>query len=99
MAIKRETEESFQRTVVDFAKLHRWLVYHTLTSRGSQPGFPDLVLTRNEVCIVAELKVGRNKTTATQERWLAAFTACGVPAYRWRPADWSEIQRVLGRAS
>lgn len=99
MGVKRETEETFQATVLAFARLHGWLVYHTRDSRRSPEGFPDLVMTRADRCVVAELKVGRNTTTAAQRRWLAAFAAVpGVAAFTWRPTDWAEIETVLGRA-
>ena len=37
-------ESDFQRAVIEMARLHGWLVYHTHDSRRSAPGFPDLVL-------------------------------------------------------
>lgn len=81
--------------VVQFAKLHRFFVYHTHNSRRSVEGFPDLVLIRPPKIIVAELKVGNKKPTAEQNLWLNLFEEAGVPAYVWTPDDFEEIQRVL----
>jgi hypothetical protein len=69
---------------------------------GDGAGFPDWILVRpyrvgrgtNHV-IVAELKVGRNKLTVAQHRWLEAFMEVGIPAYCWTPDDWDKIVEVL----
>lgn len=61
-------------------------------------GFPDLLLVNkrhNPPLIVAELKVGRNKATAEQQKWLAEFELAGIPAYTWNPGDWPEIEKAL----
>ena len=96
MGIRRETEKTFMATVIAFARLHGWLVFHAYDSRRSPAGFPDCVMTKATVCVVAELKVGKNTTTTAQKRWLAAFAAVpGVRAFTWRPTDWHEIEAVL----
>ncbi len=91
------TEKELQQQVVQLAKMLGFLVYHTYNSRRSAAGFPDLVLIHPRYGIrVAELKVGRNKPTAAQEKWLAALRAAGVPTYLWTdrtPLD--EIRRAL----
>jgi hypothetical protein len=102
----RITEDEFTDQVLAFAKLHGWLRAHfrpAMTSRGWRTavqgdgvGWPDLVLVRGGVMIAAELKVGDNKPTADQEKWLAAFRECGATAFVWTPGDWAEIERVLG---
>lgn len=97
--VRLVTEKEFQAQVVEYAKLNGWLVYHTYDSRHSEPGFPDMVMTREEAAIVVELKAVRGKLTADQEKWLSAFRR--VPQLRdrvfvWRPGDWAEIERVLG---
>ena len=76
-----ETEEGFQGWVVDFAKRAArppWMRYHTRNSKGSDPGFPDLVLLRPGRLVVAELKVHpfsqkRGRPTDAQAAWLAAL--------------------------
>ena len=101
-----ETEAGFLKTVLQFAKLHGWRSAHfrpawtadgwrTAVS-GDGMGFPDLVLVRRGVFLVAELKTDRGRTTAEQDAWLAAFQAAGVAAYTWRPSDWPAIAATLG---
>jgi len=96
------SEKAFQQTVIDYAHLLGYLVYHTYDSRRSAFGFPDLViLGRREHgkpsrCIFAELKSEKGKTSPAQEAWLMELRACpGVECYVWRPRDWQEIVRVL----
>jgi len=88
------SEKDFQSAVVKLAKLHGWMVYHTFDSRRSEPGFPDLVLMRDGVMIVAELKLD-SKVSDAQKEWLAAFGACNVPTYVWRPEDWTLIETLI----
>lgn len=88
-------ESAFQARVVAMAKANGWEIYHTHDSRRSEPGFPDLVLIRGRVLLVAELKVKRNKTTAAQERWLELFRGVGARVFLWRPEDWAQIRAEL----
>lgn len=102
MGFKRETEKAFQARVLELARLHGWVAYHVPDSRRcTSAGFPDLVLAwacgpRTRL-LVAELKVGENKTTPEQGEWLWIFRNEGVPTYIWRPDDWDEIVAVLSR--
>lgn len=100
------TEAEFQRQVLECAKLYAWRVAHfrygqNRSGRWMTPvqadaaGFPDLLLLRGGNIMVAELKVGRNKTTADQSAWLDAFARTGVPAFLWRPEAWAEIEATL----
>src|SRR5262245_34848460 len=93
--LRGRTEKEFQGQIVQLANLLGWLVYHTHDSRRCAPGFPDLLLLRGAVLIVAELKVGNNKLSPQQRAWLSAFRAAGIPAYEWRPGSWPEIESVL----
>ena len=95
MGVKRQTEKQFMQTVIDLAKLRGWLTYHALDSRGSAPGFPDLVFARDGDVIFAELKVGDNKPNADQQAWLDALPAVLVGVYFWTPTDWPEIEERL----
>lgn len=102
MSIHKKSE--FLEQVAEVARFGGWLVYHTLDSRRSAPGFPDLVcLHRSSLrpiqdMVVAELKVGKRQPTQAQREWLDLFARVpGVHAYLWRPADWDEIERVLLR--
>lgn len=105
---KGPTEAEFARQVLAYARICGWRSAHfrpglTLGGewktavQGDGVGFPDLILVRGTRMIAAELKVGRNAVTMEQQAWLAAFEVAGVPAYTWRPADWTEIERILGR--
>jgi VRR-NUC domain len=89
-------ERDFMATVREAATLNGWRVYHTHDSRRSPSGFPDLVLVRERV-VFAELKGATTRITPGQERWLDALDAAGAEVYLWRPSEWDEIERVLGR--
>lgn len=90
-----ETEAQFLGWVRDLARWCHWRTYHTLRSRGSEPGFPDLVLLRPPRMVVAELKALRGRVSRYQREWLEAFEAAGAEVYTWRPADRPEIERIL----
>jgi len=70
--------------------------------QGDGAGFPDLVLVRAGVAVFAELKSARGRLTDTQQVWLDALrivAACSdsaVHVHVWRPADWPDIEEVLG---
>lgn len=70
------------------------LVYHTLRSKGSQPGFPDRVLVRDRV-IFTELKTETGKPTDRQQAWLTGLAKAGAEAYLWRPSDLGDVGAVL----
>ena len=91
----RLTEKDFQGIVVDLAKLHRWLVFHTHDSRRSAPGFPDLTMVRRGKLIFAELKTEKGPTSIDQKRWLVELQMAHPHVYLWRPSDWREIEEVL----
>ncbi|MCZ2341491.1 MAG: VRR-NUC domain-containing protein [Bacteroidales bacterium] len=107
MSRSKRPEESFTSAVLGLARLHGWMSAHFRPARtrsgwrtavqGDGKGFPDLVLVHLDrgSLVVAELKVGENKPSPEQGRWLAAFRAAGVPAYLWTPADWDAIECVL----
>ena len=100
------TEKQFQAQVVELAQTLGWLVYHTYDSRRSAPGFPDLVMVRNDHLIFAELKSAKGKLTPEQGQWLDALQEVqasmgGYEGYdllkveTWRPGDWDKIVEVL----
>lgn len=66
-------------------------------------GFPDLVLVRGQRVLFAELKAETGKLRPAQVLWLAALRAVErdgagrVLVREWRPSDWPEIERTLGR--
>lgn len=104
------TEQHFTDDVIEFARKHGWRVAHFRPGRtakgwrtavqGDGKGWPDLVAIRGRVMIVAELKAGKNKTTAEQEAWLACFRELAVgcdriEVFEWREHDWPEIERTF----
>jgi hypothetical protein len=94
---KNDTEKALQTKIVRLARLRGFLVYHTWNSKGSEAGFPDLVIVRPGRLIFAELKTVRAKTTMPQQRWLALLSRSvdGVECYVWRPQHWDDIDRIL----
>lgn len=104
MVAAKLTEADFTTQVIGLAKLCGWRVVHfrpALTGRGwrtalqGDKGFPDLCMVREGVLLFAELKVGRNTTTAEQDDWLADLRGCLDTVYVWTPDSWPEIERVL----
>lgn len=92
------SEREWQAQVEEYARLRGWLTYHTRDSRGSTEGFPDLVMVRRGVIVVAELKTEKGQPSIEQYQWLyelagVGFTFGGV--YLWRPSDWPEVERVM----
>jgi len=98
------TEKELQSLVHALAAARGWThVYHTYSSRRSEPGFPDLVLVHpgQGRVVFAELKTMRGKLTPAQESWIAALeTAQGDGTVRvcvWFPCCWlsGEIEAEL----
>lgn len=89
-------EKEFLAQAVQLARLCGWLCYHTLDSRGSAGGFPDLVLVKGRRVVWAELKSESGRLSPGQESWRDRLLAAGQEWYCWRPSDWPEIGRVLG---
>lgn len=106
MGIKKQTEKDFTAQVIALAQLRGWRVMHvrpglTRSGRwvtavqGDGVGFPDLLMIRGDTLLVAELKVGKNKTTPAQDDWLDAFGGCGAKRFVWTPEQWEEIESTL----
>lgn len=90
-------EKEYQATVVEYARLRGWLVYHPFDSRHSEAGFPDLTMAKGPRVICAELKRDSEEPTPAQRAWLAALAAGGIETYVWKPSTWDEIVEVLSR--
>lgn len=102
--VKGMSEKEFQGHVLDLARHHGWLCYHTFDSRRSQPGFPDLVMVRADRLLFAELKTEKGKLSAEQDNWINVLREFGNDVvanshhfypFVWRPSDLPEIERVL----
>ncbi len=83
------SERDSLQQVKDLARLCGWRVYHTLNSRGSDPGFPDLVLPRGSSLVFAELKAeGCNRRQRRPNGWRTWSGAGGPPSIcGGRPTD------------
>lgn len=83
------SEATLQSRVVRDARSLGFLAYHTRDSRGSDRGWPDLVLAHPAwgLLLVRELKSQKGRVRPEQRAWLNALTALGVDAGIWRPSD------------
>ena len=94
------SEAEFQSQVLALAKsLGYSKRYHTKDSRGSEAGFPDLVMIHGKTkqVLFVELKAQAGRLSAAQESWLDDLRMGGHFAEVWRPSDWvsRRIERVL----
>ena len=99
------SEEDFTTQVVELCQTLGWLVTHSRPARTSKgwvtpiqghAGFPDLVMTRGERVLFAELKSEKGKLTANQEAWLNGLRLSkDVEVFVWFPHDWDQIAEVL----
>jgi hypothetical protein len=91
-------ERFWQQQVVALARTLGYRSYHTLRSKGSQPGYPDLTLVRDRV-VFLELKTESGKTTGKQKEWLSALERAGADVYVVRPRHMQALATVLGPTS
>jgi len=99
------SERELQTKIIQLAKLTGWHVHHSrrnqdqngkwLTPLEGHPGFVDLVLARDGVVLLRELKGPKGRVSSEQEAWLAAL---GSLAKVWTALDWPEIQETLTAA-
>ncbi len=86
-----ESEASFQKWVINTARDCGWMVAHVSDSRKQDTtGLPDLVLARNGLVILAELKTEKGGVRKEQEPWLEASGG-----HLWRPSMRAEIAAAL----
>lgn len=104
------SEAEFQQAVIDLAMLCGWRVCHVrtvaalqvkgrvrhLTPYQGHPGLPDLILARDGVVLLIELKSQKGSATPEQRAWL---TAAGEHGQLWKPSMWPEIRETLRRAA
>ena len=90
------SERKFQSEIIAHARKLGWLVYHTYDSRGSEPGFPDLVLVHPKFgTLFRELKTDYAQLTEEQSHWGDQLTASGANWDVWRPFDMDDIFKIL----
>lgn len=90
------SEKQWQAQVIQLAKLSGWAVYHPFLSIHSERGFPDLTLVRERLVFV-ELKSEKGTLKPDQEKWIERLRQAKVEVYCWKPSDFEEALRVLGR--
>jgi hypothetical protein len=96
------SEADFQSTVIDLARRLGWRVCHfhatrlpggrVITPVQGDVGAPDLILARDGVVILAELKRHGAKPRPAQVEWL---TALGAYGRLWTPMQWPAIVAEL----
>lgn len=97
---RRILEGPFQGLILDIAGHLKWEHFHVLDSRGSDPGWPDLVLARrtglHEARIIfRELKTESGRVSRAQAHWGRLLLAAGFDWAIWRPSDWDAILDTL----
>ena len=100
------TEKELQTNIIHLAELFGYRVFHVVNYKGqlrneTAVGYPDLTLCKKGRLIFAELKVGRNKLTDHQTKWLSKLreSVDGVEVFLWTDKDWMDgtIEEVLTR--
>lgn len=81
------TEAELQYQVLELCKWKGLLVYHTRDSRGSQPGFPDLVIAGPRGLLFRELKSARGQLQPMQRQWRWMLEQAGQDWAIWQPAS------------
>ena len=98
--------DGWEKTVAEYAQYNGWKVAHfrrAQTAKGWRTpvgfdgkGFVDFVMARERI-VYCECKTGSGRLTKEQREWRDAIVAAGGEWYLWKPSDWDEVQRVLGR--
>ncbi len=99
------SEKAFTAQVIALLRWYKWRCAHfrpAMTKRGrwitamsGDVGFPDIVASRRERLIFAELKTAKGKPTPAQYEWLKSLGGAPVEVYLWRPAMIDEIETIL----
>ena len=106
-------ERDFQQTIMDYARLCGWRVYHFHDSRrqirrpdgttawvgdSDAVGWPDLVLVRPPDVLIWELKSDDGDVTPEQRSTGDDLADCpGVEYAELRPADWNWVEVRLNQ--
>ena len=97
-ALASMSEREFQAQMRQLAELKGWIVLTTWNSMHSPAGEPDLRLVRPPRVIFMELKSQKGKLSPAQEQVIALLKRCpGLEVYVFRPSDFEQIIKVLGR--
>jgi hypothetical protein len=94
------TERALQSAIIHAARSLGWMVYWTWNSRHSPEGYPDLVLVKNGVILVYELKTEKGRMRPMQQEWLDALAGATVKTSRViRPGDLDDVLKELQEAA
>ena len=90
------TEQILMAYIRQVARELDLAIYHTRDSRGSDPGFPDLLIV-GKTGIFRELKPDEGDLRWHQRRWFRVLRVAGYSCEIWRPRDWQSgrIRREL----
>ena len=106
------TENELQQSIIDYARMNGWRIFHAQTSRvqrkdgsvyyatagiADSKGWPDLFMVKGRDRLAVEVKSDKGKPSTEQNEWLLALFEAGIDARVWRPRDWPAIERRLGR--
>ncbi len=89
-------EKEWQKRVEGVLKAHNWLCYHTLRSKGSTPGYPDICAVKGKRLLFCELKTEKGRLSAAQNEWMDALAR--VPCaecYILRPSDFDKLLEIV----
>lgn len=93
------TEKQWQRHMEELAVFLGYTYrYHTWDSRGSESGFPDLVLVKPDTRVIYfELKTDKSTSKPTQEQvdWVRALRSTGVHAWIIRPRNVDIVIEIM----
>lgn len=89
-----QDEAAFQQAVVAYAELRGWLVFHFPNARFN-PTLPDLLLLRDGVCRLIELKSARGSLGSRQREMCARLFDAGFPVLVATPHMWDDIEAWL----
>jgi hypothetical protein len=93
---EKELQSQLFGTKVGIAKMLGWACYHTLKSKGSEPGFPDWTIARDRVVFV-ELKTEKNTLSDSQVTWIKRLDMAGAEVYVVRPRHLEAMAWVLAK--
>jgi len=93
------TEKVWQQSVSDLFRSLGWRGYHTLRSKGSQPGYPDLTLAHpvQRRVMWLELKSETGTVSDKQREWIRTLADAGAEVYVVRPRHYQALASVLLR--
>jgi len=87
-----ESEKQFAAEVIRLGRVFHQRIYFTQHSKGSPPGWPDLVIVKPPFLRIRELKTNEGRLTPIQVETIELLKACTqFDVDIWRPKDWQRI--------